>query len=172
MTRRSWYFLIGLAFALHNSEEAIAAPRMLAMMQSRGPSLLRAFYSGIEVAELRVSLFILTALGLFLALMAARNEASTSGAYMMLVFAALIGLNALMHIALAVTFRTYMPGLITAIVLTLPLSLFVLSRGFRERWVSTRAYWSIIPAAVVVHGPLLAAFIIGTTRIARVFVRS
>lgn len=172
MTKRSWYFLIGLAFALHNSEEAIAAPRMLAMMQARGPSLLRSFYAGIEVSELRVSLFILTALGLFLALMAARNEESTSGAYIMLVFAALIGLNALMHIALAVTFRTYMPGLITAILLTLPLSLLVLAHGFRERWVSMRAYWSIIPAAVVVHGPLLAAFIIGTTRLARVFVRS
>jgi hypothetical protein len=172
VTRRSWYFLIGLAFALHNSEEAIAAPRMLAMMQARGPALLRAFYSGIEVAELRVSLFILTALGLFLTLMAARNEESTGSAYTMLVFAALIGLNALMHIALAVTFRTYMPGLITAILLTLPLSLLVLSRAFRERWVPTRAYWSVIPAAVVVHGPLLAAFIIGTTRIARVFVGS
>ena len=172
MTRSSWYFLIGLAFALHNSEEAIAAPRMLAMMQARGPALLRAFYSGIEVSELRVSLFILTALGLFLTLLASRNEASTSSAYAMLVFAAVIGLNALMHIALAVTFRSYMPGLITAILLTLPLSLLVLARGFRERWVPTRAYWSIIPAAVVVHGPLLAGFIIGTTRLARVFVRS
>lgn len=172
MTRRSWYFLIGLAFALHNSEEAIAALRMLALMQSRGPALLRAFYAGIEVSELRVSLFILTALGLFLALMAARNEASTSGAYTMLVFAAVIGLNALMQIALAVMLRTYMPGLITAIVLTLPLSLLVLARGLRERWVSMRAYWSIIPAAVVVHGPLLAAFIVGTTRLARVFVRA
>ena len=172
MTRRSWYFLIGLAFALHNSEEAMAAPRMLAMMQSRGPSLLRAFYAGIEVPELRISLFILTGLGLFVAVLAARNEASTSSAYAMLVFAALIGLNALMHIVLAVMFRAYMPGLITAIVLTLPLSLLVLTRGLRERWVSMRAYWSIIPAAVVVHGPLLGAFIIGTTRLARVFVRS
>lgn len=145
---------------------------MLALMQARGPSLLRAFYAGIEVPELRVSLFILTALSLCIALIAARKETSFAGSYAMLVFAALMGLNALMHLGLGVMLRTYVPGLITAIVLTLPIGILVIVRGLRERWVSPRAYWSVVPAAVVVHGPVLAAFIIGTTRLARVFVRS
>lgn len=45
-------------------------------MHCRGPSILRAFYAGIEIHELRVSLFILTALGLFLTLLAARIDDS------------------------------------------------------------------------------------------------
>jgi hypothetical protein len=76
-----------------------------------------------------------------------------------------------MHIGLAIMFRSYMPGLITAILLTLPIAIVTLSNARRDRWISTRALWSVIPAAVVMHGPVLAAFLIATTRFARLFVR-
>lgn len=144
---------------------------MLATMASRGPGLLRAIYSGVDVAELRVSLIVLTALGLFVTLIAARNETSFASTYTMLVFAALIGINALMHIAFAIMFRAYTPGLVTALLLTLPVALLTLQRAVRERWLTRRAMWSVVPAAVFVHGPLLAAYLLGATRVARVFVR-
>jgi hypothetical protein len=159
MSRRFWYFVVVLAFALHNLEEAIAASRMLDLMESRGPGYLRAFYSGIDVFTLRTSLLILTVLGLLVTVTAARSPTRPGSSYVMLVFGAIIGLNALAHVALTVALRAYMPGLLTALLLTLPVSALLLTLGRRERWVSSPAYWTILPVAVVVHGPVLLGFL-------------
>ena len=159
MNRRSWYFLTAVAFALHNAEEAAAAPRMLDLMQSRAPMFLRSVYAGIQVSELRASLLVLTLAALALAAAASRAPNAAGWSYLMLLLGAVIGLNALAHVALTITFGAYMPGLITALVLTLPVSVAVLARGWRDRWVVPAAYWTLLPAAVVVHGPVLAVFI-------------
>lgn len=168
-TRRFWYLLVASVFALHNLEEAIAAPRMLELMQTSAPAFLRAFYAGIEVPQLRFSLLIVTALGVITAIIASRRPEAPGSSYTMLVFAALIGLNALAHMALTVVFRAYMPGLLTAILLTLPTSALVLIRGRRESWISSGAFLTVLPAALVVHGPLLAGFLRASIAVARAF---
>ena len=167
MSRRSWYFVVALAFALHNFEEAIAARRMLELMQSRGPGYLRAFYSGIAASELRASLLILTTLGLLVIMAAARSPTKPGSSYVMLVFAAFIGLNALAHVVLTVAFGAYMPGLLTALLLTLPVSVLLLTRGRREGWVSSTVFWTVFPIAVLVHGPVLAGFLRVSIGVAR-----
>ena len=172
MSRRFWYVAVVLAFALHNLEEAVAAPRMLDLLQSRGPGYLRAFYSGIDAFTLRTSLLILTVLAILVTLAAARRPNRPGSAYAMLVFGAVIGLNALAHVALAVALRAYMPGLATALLLTLPVSALLLTLAHRERWVSSPVFWTILPAAIVVHGPVLLGFIRISTGIARSFTRS
>ncbi len=109
--------------------------------------------------ELRSSLLVLSVGGLLLAVLASRGRRTASWSYTTLLFGAVIGLNALVHLALSVVFGLYMPGLITAVFLVLPVSVAALARGWRERWVAPGAYWTILPAAILVHGPVLAAFI-------------
>src|SRR5687767_3412545 len=121
---------------------------MIELMQSRAPSFVRAFYAGMTVSDLRISLLILTILSVLVATIAARSPARTSSSYVMLVFAGLIGFNALVHVVLSLAFRAYMPGLLTALLLTLPVSIVLLVRGRRERWVSPNLYWTVLPAAV------------------------
>ena len=169
MNRRSWYLLTAVAFALHNAEEAAAASRMLDLMQSRAPMFLRSLYAGIQVSELRASLLVLTLAALGLAIAASRAPNVPGWSYVMLLLGAVIGLNALAHLGLAIAFGTYMPGLITALVLTLPVSVAVLVHGWRDRWVVPAAFWTLMPAAVVVHGPVLAVFIGTSIRVLRVF---
>ena len=41
ISRRWWYFILGLAWVLHNSEEVLLAPQMLRFMQSDAPGFLR-----------------------------------------------------------------------------------------------------------------------------------
>jgi hypothetical protein len=171
VNRRAWYLLTAVAFALHNAEEAAAAPRLLDLLQSRAPTFLRSFYAGIQVSELRTSLFVLTVVALLLATAARRAPSAPGWSYTMLVFAAVIGLNALAHVSLSIAFGTYMPGLITAGVLTLPVSMAVLMRGWRDRWALPAAYWTILPTAVIVHGPALAVFIGTTIGVLRMFTR-
>jgi len=171
VNKRSWYVLTALALALHNAEEAATAPRLLELMQGRAPTVLRSFYMGIQISELRTSLLILTVVALLLATAASRAPSSPAWSYTMLLFAAVIGLNALAHIGLSVAFGTYVPGLVTAVALTLPVSVAVLVRGWRDRWVHPGAYWTILPASVVVHGPVLAVFIRTTIGVFRLFTR-
>lgn len=171
VNKRSWYFLTALALALHNAEEAATAPRLLELMQGRAPGFLRSFYAGIQVSELRTSLLVLTVVALLLATAARRVPGSTGWSYTMLLFGAVIGLNAVAHVGLSIAFGTYVPGLVTAVALTLPVSLAVLVRGWRDRWIHPAAYWAILPAAVVVHGPVLAVFIRTTIGVFRMFTR-
>jgi hypothetical protein len=75
----------------------------------------------------------------------------------MMVLAALLGLNAVFHIVLSIQAGTYMPGLVTALLISLPVSATLLVRARQQRWVSARAFWTVLPVAVLIHGPVLDA---------------
>jgi hypothetical protein len=64
-------------------------------------------------------------------------------------------------------FNGYAPGLLTALLINLPFSLYLLRRATRERWVSHRAMWALLPGALLMHGPLLSALLVLTERLAR-----
>jgi hypothetical protein len=63
-----------------------------------------------------------------------------------------------------VLFRGYAPGLVTALLLNLPFSLYLLRRAARERWLDRGALWTLAPAALLVHGPMLSALLLATER--------
>lgn len=154
-----WYVFVAGAFTLHNTEEALGAPAMVRLLQSQAPRFLRALYSGVEVSDLRFGLAVLTLLGIALALAAIRSPRATGSAYAMLVFATVIGINAFAHIVLSVIFRAYMPGLLTAIFLCLPVTIALWYRVWKDGWIPRTWLWTVVPAALLVHGPLLAGFI-------------
>lgn len=153
------YILVAGVFSLHNTEEAIGAPDMLRQMQSQAPRFLRSFYSQVDVSDLRTGLAVLTLLGIALAVIAIRQARSAGWTYAMLLFATVIGINAVAHLVLAVIFRTYMPGLLTAIVLCLPVAIALWYRVWKDGPIPRTWLWTVVPAALVVHGPLLAGFI-------------
>jgi hypothetical protein len=172
ISRRSWYVLLALAFAVHNGEEALAAAGLIEFMQTRAPGFLREFYSGVTPAELQASLLILTALGLGVTAAAARAPVAPASAFAMMVFGTLIGLNAVAHIGLAMVARTYMPGLVTALLINLPLALIMLVRARREGWVASAAFWAVFPVGFVLHGPVLAVLLRMNIALLRVLTRS
>jgi hypothetical protein len=162
MSRRAWYFVIGVAFAVHNGEEALAAERLLAFMQTHAPAFLHDVYAEVTVSELQINLLILTVLGFVVSMVSARSPGAFASVFGMLVFAAVLTLNALAHIGFSMASRSYMPGVVTSILITLPLSLLLLHRARREAWVSTSAFWAVFPAAAFLHGPVLAALLWGS----------
>ena len=159
MTRRRWYLLLAFVFAIHNLEEGLAAPRMVELLQTRGPSFLGALYAGVDADGLRAGLVILSAAGFVLALAAGRTPEAAGAAYAMIVFAAVIGINALAHSALSLLYESSMPGLLTAVLLTGPAAVAVLVRARQETWIGAAAWWTVLPAAALIHGPLLAVLI-------------
>lgn len=159
MSREAWYFALGGAFALHNLEEALNAVRLVELLQTRAPAWLQSEFSQVDASEFRTGLLVVTALGILLASMAARKPRSGKWSYAMIVFGVVLGLNTLSHIALSFTFRTYMPGSLTALTLTLPLSLGLVRGAWREQWIASGLLWTVAPVALVIHGPVLIGFV-------------
>ena len=167
MSRRSWYLILGLALALHNGEEALRATYLLHFMQTDAPGFLRDVYAGITVSELQGSLLILTAIAFLGIVVATVFSSAAASAFGMMVLAALLGLNAVFHIVLSIQTETYMPGLITAVLISLPVSVTLLVRARQQRWVSAAAFWAVLPVAVLIHGPVLDAIFRVSLRLMR-----
>ncbi len=125
----------------------------------RAPAALRSFYEGISAFELRVSLVALTLASFVVTALAVHYYRSTRAAYTMLVFASVMALNALAHVAFSVIFRTYMPGLITALTATLPVAALAVTPARRAGWFQTNVYWTLLPMALAIHGPVLVLFV-------------
>jgi hypothetical protein len=172
MTRPTSYLLVACVFGAHNIEEGLGAARMLELLRSTGPQWLQAFYATIGSGQLRFGLAFLTLLGLLLALAATTKTSSRGWTLSMLVFCAVISLNALAHIGLAIAVGGYMPGLATAVAICLPVSGWLLLRAFRQRWLPASVGWTVAPLAIVVHGPGLYALLTGLGALYRTFTGS
>src|SRR5262245_47214855 len=134
MNRRSWHLILALAFCVHNSEEWLLARQMLQFMQSDAPAFLRDIYAGITVSELQGVLLILTGVVLVVIAIAAVFAAATVSAFAVMVLAALLGLNAVFHIVMFIQTGIYLPGLVTAVLVSLPVAAALLMQARRRRW--------------------------------------
>ena len=98
----------------------------------------------------------MTALGFAIALAADQHLESPRALWVFLVFEATVALNAVAHVVSAVVlFKGYGPGLATAVLINTPLAIYCLLRASRERWVSRAALRATLPAALILHGPIL-----------------
>jgi hypothetical protein len=97
---------------------------------------------------------------------AIRRPESLAARWTLLLIQTTLLLNALWHVLTAlVLFGGYAPGLVTAVTVNLPFSIYLLRRAAAERWLSPPARWALVPGALVLHGPLLAALILATERL-------
>lgn len=167
LSRRSWCLILSLAWVLHDGEEWLLAPQMLQFMQSDAPDFVRNVYAGITVPDLQGVLLILTSVVLVVIATAARFASTAAGAFVTMVLAALLGLNAVFHIAMSIDTRIYVPGLFTAVLVSLPTAVALLVQARRQRWTPTPAFVAVVPAAVLVHGPVLDALFSVCLRVVR-----
>ena len=130
MHGRRVLWLVPLLLALHNAEEAVFFPRYLAVRARPAPCGLaggrRPGYFRPGVARTRDR----HRRRLGGAVWAERRPGSATALWLLLLLQATVLLNVLWHIAAAVVlFRGYAPGLVTALLLNLPFSLYLLARA-------------------------------------------
>jgi hypothetical protein len=73
----------------------------------------------------------------------------------LLALQATMALNVLSHVGSTVMLGGYAPGVVTALAVNLPFSVYLLRRAAREHWVRPRDWPALGAAAVVIHGPVL-----------------
>jgi hypothetical protein len=95
-------------------------------------------------------------LAFLVALAAATWPHSPRALWALLTLEAVLGLNVIAHVlSAALIFRGYGPGLATALLINAPFAIYCFRRARRERWVSTAALGATVPAALMLHGPIL-----------------
>lgn len=154
MTRRWAIWLLPLVLALHNLEEGVFFPRYVPRVLGLLPAGVREWIGPVGRREMGLALVLATMIPLGFSLWAAARPGSRTALWLVLAMWATLLLNVAWHVAAALLFfGGYAPGLATAVALNLPLSVLVLRRAATEQWLSRRARWALVPAAVVFHLP-------------------
>jgi hypothetical protein len=165
---RTAVWLVAGLLTLHNAEEAVLFPRYLPIALAH----LRPLWPGRVLpgttTAIWAALVVVTVLGVAAAAWVTTSPSSRPARWTLLLVQTTVLLNVVWHVAAAVViFRGYAPGLATAVALNLPYSIYLLRRAIVEDWVSRPAFWALVPAAAIVHGPALLALLVGTGTLMR-----
>lgn len=158
MPRRVVIWLIPVLLTAHNAEEGVAFWSYLPRIPALLPAPFAALATRLPYAALGQALIVLTVLVFALAFAVDARADSRKLLWLLLAVEAAIGLNGIAHLLTAMfVFHGYAPGLVTALILNLPFAAYCFTRARRERWLSPAMLGATIPAAFVLHGPVLFA---------------
>ncbi len=152
-------WLVPVLFLLHNCEEGITMRATLEEVHSGMPRFLRVFLPPVTYEQFLIYLVLLTAVALGCALFGQLERDRSWGVYVLVGLQIVLLINVFGHITTLVVLRHYTAGLATSLLVNLPFSLYLLRRAIREEWVGRRGFVLLIPAAVVVHTPVLFGFL-------------
>lgn len=150
---------------MHNAEEAVFFPRYLPLVLGRLPETWRSLAGPITLGQVWAALGFVTLVPFGLATWAELRPEKAAPVWLLLLTQATVLLNVVWHVsAAALVFNGYAPGVVTAVVLNLPFSIYLLRRAAGESWLSPRARWALLPGALLVHGPVLSGLLLLTER--------
>ncbi len=131
MTYAKLQWLFPVAVTLHNLEEAIWMPgwqlHLAAQIPARPP----------RASEFRIALVVITLAAFGVTYLSIRRGPQSVWAY--LTFGSVVALLAnvfVPHLSVAILFGGYAPGVVTAILINLPLMTLLVFRAVRDGWVS------------------------------------
>lgn len=151
MMFRTLQLLFPVLVALHNTEEAIGMPRWA---RRSGP-----WFGGVEPAVFRFAVVVFTVLAFVVTVLSAVSGRMTIWGNLTFGYMIAMLINALVpHIAVSVVRRTFMPGVITAAALNLPILSFLAVLALKQGYVSNHAalvYSIAVPLLLLLMIPLL-----------------
>lgn len=158
LSRRFVVWLIPILLTLHNAEEAVAFRHYWPDLLARLPTTLSSFTARLSYVGFLRALATLSLIAFLLAALVDVRPERRSALRLLLTIQAAVGLNVLGHVASAAfVVHGYVPGLVTALIFNAPFAGYCFMRVQRERWISQTALWLTVPAAFVLHGPVLIA---------------
>lgn len=141
---------------VHNLEEGLGLPASLPAVREAVAAARSRSLSLPSEPQYVLALVIVTALVFALAAWARR---SSIGAYLLLVVQVTMGVNAVTHTVGALVLGRYVPGLVTAWLVQVPLALIVVLRAWHGSWLSGRQWGLAGLLALLLHGPVLLAIL-------------
>lgn len=140
-------WLVPIFFILHNIEEA-------PFMESWSKRLPLKIHPMVTTRQFVIAVTFLTIAGFLLTYFAVEHVANPAGHLIVLGIQAILLFNAFVpHIATTIRFRMYSPGVITAILITLPFSFYLFQRALNENIIDSNQFWMLLgiaPFAMVI----------------------
>lgn len=165
LSRLQALWLVPMAIAVHNAEEALTFPAYLPVVRARLPVFVQPYMADIQPDGLRVALLWATVIPFAVVLWVTMRPSSLGARWCALLVQAVIAVNVVSHLTVAaIVMRGYSPGLVSAVLVNAPLSVYLFRRAAREGWLSRAALRALWPAALLVHGPGLIGLILLTRR--------
>jgi hypothetical protein len=144
-------WLVPIFFAIHNLEEA-------PFMESWSKRLPLKIHPVITTRQFVIAVTVLTAAGFLLTFLSLEYFQMTLGYLLVLELQAILLFNAFIpHIGATIRFRMYSPGVISAIIITIPFSFYLFRRAFAEQLLTSDQFWTLLgiaPIAMVIFAYL------------------
>jgi hypothetical protein len=144
-------WLVPIFFAIHNLEEA-------PFMESWSKHLPLKIHPTVTTRQFTIAVTFLTIVAFLVTYIGVEYLHNSTGFLIVLGIQAILLFNAFIpHIATTIRFRLYSPGVVTALLLTLPFSFYLFSRGLNERILTWTQFWillGIAPFAMVIFAYL------------------
>jgi Protein of unknown function with HXXEE motif len=163
LTFKQLLWLIPIVLTLHNIEEALTMPRWvmanLPLIKENLPITIDLQFSP---AQLLFSLLIATVVPVVATMVCINGERRSVKLHLLFLLQAIVLLNVFIpHIAASIRMRQYNPGVVTAVCVNLPFSLYFFRRAFLERYLASREFVSLFILALLVYGPVAWALHFG-----------
>ena len=140
-------WLVPIFFTLHNLEEA-------PFMESWSKRLPLKIHPTVSTRQFVIAVTILTLVGFLATYYGVEYLANQTGYLIVLGIQIILFFNAFIpHIVSTILFRMYSPGVITAVLITLPFSLYLFRRAVNENILTWTQFWillGIAPFAIVI----------------------
>jgi hypothetical protein len=140
-------WLVPVFFALHNMEEA-------PFMAGWSKKIPLKVHPTVTTRQFVIAVTFLTLAGFTLTYIALEQLQNVTGYLLVLGIQAILLFNAFIpHIGSTIRFRMYSPGVITAIVITLPFSFYLFRRAITENVLTWNQFWMLLgiaPFAMVI----------------------
>ncbi len=164
-TRAGLFWLVPTLFAAHNLEEGLMMKRYLPAARAAMPARLRRLVGEVGYYQFAVLLIAITLVVFLIAAVGDLGAPGSVAGYALLAVQATMLLNVASHVGAAIKLRGYSPGLATAVLINLPFSIVLLGLASTERWYAAPALLTLMPLALLLHGPVLLGLLAGASRL-------
>jgi len=160
MSRKALLWLVPVFVTIHNLEEALFMPAFLQTRNDSIPAGLRSLLPPITYRQFLIPLIILTAMPYLIAWFGNLERERSVSVYVLLGLQVVMLYNVLAHIVMAAAMGGYAPGVVTALIVNLPFSLYLLRRAVKESWAPRKVIVLLFSVALIVHAVGLPLLII------------
>jgi hypothetical protein len=157
MSRKMLLWLVPVFLTIHNLEEALLMPGFIERRNASIPGPMREIIPPVTYKQFLLSLAIITIIPYLIALFWLSRRWAV---YLLVCLQVVMLINVLAHTLMALFLRGYAPGLLTALTINLPFSLYLLKRAVDEKWMTGKAVAWMFPVGLLIHGPLLAGLML------------
>ena len=149
-------WLVPVLLTVHNAEEALAFRSYLPRIRTLRPDPFASLGAELSYPALLIALTVVSVAAFLVAAATAARPRSVASMWLLLALEATVALNVVAHLASAAfVFHGYDPGLGTAVMINAPFAVYCFRRARMEQWLSPGALRATVPAALILHGPVL-----------------